>query len=243
VSRSPSSARRATNIALRTARSPSAASISSSSGSRSGSFISPHSRALRFRIVARSSHRAGRPSGLTRDRRPTAGQAGESTDHTVAVASQLAPISGRADRSAQGNLQRKGGCPPSDGQSGRYAARMERVDLLGRRQVAILDAVHRGAMRSRACAGQVRALVDEPSGDALLHDTLRRFEEAGLLRSSRQTAGRSYSLTAAGRSRLRAQRRFERALLGLLARSDRAQRPQREDLSGSVRQATADHAH
>jgi hypothetical protein len=54
---------------------------------------------------------------------------------------------------------------------------MEPVDLLGRREVAILDAVHRGAMRSRACAGQVRALVDEPASEALLHDTLRRFEE------------------------------------------------------------------
>jgi DNA-binding PadR family transcriptional regulator len=120
---------------------------------------------------------------------------------------------------------------------------VERVDLLGRREVAILDAVHRGAMRSRPCAGQVRALVDEPAGEALLHDTLRRFEEAGLLRSSSQTAGRIYTLTAAGQSRLRAQRRFERALLGLLARSDRAERLRRENLSASVRQATADHAH
>jgi DNA-binding PadR family transcriptional regulator len=50
-----------------------------------------------------------------------------------------------------------------------------------------------------------------------VHDALRRCERRGLLSSKRVRSGRRYELTAAGR--LRAERRFCAALLGVLLRS------------------------
>jgi DNA-binding PadR family transcriptional regulator len=52
-----------------------------------------------------------------------------------------------------------------------------------------------------------------------VHDALRRCERRGLLSSKRVRSGRRYELTAAGRMRLRAERRFCAALLGVLLRS------------------------
>jgi hypothetical protein len=75
------------------------------------------------------------------------------------------------------------------------------------------------ALNSRPRASHVRALIDEPAGYFLLHDALRRCERDGLVRSRRDARGRRYALTPAGRARLRAQRRFEDALLALLSRS------------------------
>ena len=49
---------------------------------------------------------------------------------------------------------------------------------------------------------------EQPAGEVILRDVLRRFEHAGLLSSSRDGSGRLYRLTAAGRARLRAERRF-----------------------------------
>ncbi|MGN6868013.1 MAG: hypothetical protein ACTHMY_06380 [Solirubrobacteraceae bacterium] len=68
----------------------------------------------------------------------------------------------------------------------------------------VLDAVNRGAPRAR----QVPGLREQAAGEVVLHDVLRRFEHAGLLSSARDGSGRLYRLTAAGRARLRAERRF-----------------------------------
>lgn len=76
-----------------------------------------------------------------------------------------------------------------------------------------------GALRSRCTAEQVRVLCDQPAGKAILHDVLRRCERGGVLRSSRDSSGRRYELTAAGRVKLRADRRFRAALVRVLARS------------------------
>jgi DNA-binding PadR family transcriptional regulator len=96
---------------------------------------------------------------------------------------------------------------------------MQAGDPLGQVEFAVLDAVHRGALRSRRTAGQVRALGERPAGEAILHNALRRCERGGLLRSDRDELGRRYELTAAGRARLRTDRRFKLALIGVLLRS------------------------
>ena len=80
----------------------------------------------------------------------------------------------------------------------------------------MIDAVNRGALRSRQTADRVPSLRHEPAGDALVHEALRRCERSGLLSSERVRSGRRYELTAAGRARLRADRRFRAALLGVL---------------------------
>jgi DNA-binding PadR family transcriptional regulator len=96
---------------------------------------------------------------------------------------------------------------------------MQPGDVLGQVEFAVLDAVSGGALRSRRTARKIPGLRDRPSGEAILHDALRRCEHEGLLRSERDTSGRLYQLTAAGRTRLRANRRFRLALAVLLARS------------------------
>jgi DNA-binding PadR family transcriptional regulator len=55
----------------------------------------------------------------------------------------------------------------------------------------------------------------------ILHEVLHRCEQAGLLSSARDSAGRLYRLTAAGRARLRADRRFRVALVRALLRIER----------------------
>jgi hypothetical protein len=96
---------------------------------------------------------------------------------------------------------------------------MQSSDGLGLVEFAVLDSVSRGALSSRCTAKQIRILRDQPTGEAILHDVLRCFERAGLLRSSRDSSGRRYELTVAGRVRLRADRRFREALVGVLGRS------------------------
>jgi DNA-binding PadR family transcriptional regulator len=95
---------------------------------------------------------------------------------------------------------------------------MQAGDALGQVEFAVLDAVNRGALRRRSTARKVPALRDRPAGEAILHEALRRCEHEGLLRSERDASGRLYELTAAGRTRLRADRRFRFALAVLLAR-------------------------
>jgi hypothetical protein len=53
----------------------------------------------------------------------------------------------------------------------------------------------------------------------ILHEVLHRCEQAGLLNSARDDAGRLYQLTAAGGARLRADRRFRVALVRALLRA------------------------
>lgn len=96
---------------------------------------------------------------------------------------------------------------------------MESENELGRIEFAVLESVSRGVLRSRCTAQQVNVLRDQPAGEAILHETLRRCERDGLLHSRRDTSGRRYELTAAGRVRLRADRRFRAALIRMLARS------------------------
>jgi DNA-binding PadR family transcriptional regulator len=95
---------------------------------------------------------------------------------------------------------------------------MEAGDALGQVEFAVLEAVHRGALQSRRTSRKIRRLRELPAGEAILHEALRRCERDGLLRSERDHSGRLYELTAAGRTRLRADRRFRLALARLLAR-------------------------
>ena len=96
---------------------------------------------------------------------------------------------------------------------------MELGDPLGCVEFAVIDAVNRGVLRSRQTADRVPGLGEEPAGDALVNEALRRCERGGLLASKRVPSGRRYELTAAGRARLHAERRFRAALLGVLLRS------------------------
>jgi DNA-binding PadR family transcriptional regulator len=49
---------------------------------------------------------------------------------------------------------------------------------------------------------------------------LRRFEQAGLLSSTRDGAGRRYRLTSAGRARLRFERGLRMAFIRVLSRGE-----------------------
>jgi DNA-binding PadR family transcriptional regulator len=94
---------------------------------------------------------------------------------------------------------------------------MQSGEALGQVEFAVLDAVSRGALRSRRTARKIPGLRERPAGEAILHEALRRCEHEGLLRSERDPSGRLYELTAAGRTRLRAERRFRLALARVLA--------------------------
>ena len=92
-------------------------------------------------------------------------------------------------------------------------------DPLGPVEFAVLQAVHRSALAPRRGARQIRVLDGQPAAQTILHDALRGCEQHGLLRSQRDTTGRRFELTPAGRARLRAERGFRAALLGVLLRS------------------------
>ena len=96
---------------------------------------------------------------------------------------------------------------------------MQASDPLGLVEFAVLDAVHRGALRSRRTAHRIPYLRDQPAGEVILHQALHRCERDGLLSSVRDSAGRLYRLTAAGRVRLRSERRFRAALVRALLRT------------------------
>lgn len=89
-------------------------------------------------------------------------------------------------------------------------------DALGLVEFAVLDATHRGKLRVRRTARKIASLHSEPAGEAILHEILHRCEADGLVRSTRDTLGRRYELTAAGRARLSAERRHRLALARLL---------------------------
>jgi hypothetical protein len=93
---------------------------------------------------------------------------------------------------------------------------MEADESLGPVEFVVLEAVHRGALRSRRTAQKVAGLGHGSAGEAILHDALHRCEHGGLLHSMRDAAGRRYELTPAGRRRLRRDRRFRVALARLL---------------------------
>ena len=125
---------------------------------------------------------------------------------------------------------RTGGYPPYSapvanagaqlpGATGPRLRMVQAGDPLGHVEYTVLDAVHRGALRSRRTAKQIQSLRDQPAGEVILNEALHRCERAGLLRSERDSAGRLYGLTAAGRARLRADRRFRTALVRALLRA------------------------
>ena len=92
-------------------------------------------------------------------------------------------------------------------------------DVLGPVEFAVLSTVSRGGLRSRCIAKHVCLLREQPCGEALLHEALRRCESDGLLSSNRDSSGRRYELTAAGRAKLHADRQFRAALAQAMARS------------------------
>jgi hypothetical protein len=53
---------------------------------------------------------------------------------------------------------------------------MEAGDALGQVEFAVLDAVHRGAPRSRRTARQIGVLQGQPAGE-ILHNALRQCEQ------------------------------------------------------------------
>jgi DNA-binding PadR family transcriptional regulator len=99
---------------------------------------------------------------------------------------------------------------------------MQPAELLGQYEFYVLEAVHRGVLSARWLAGQVHGLGEQPGGEATLYEVLHRCERAGLVRSRRDGAGRRYQLTAAGRARLRTDRRFRTALARVLMRRSAA---------------------
>jgi len=92
-------------------------------------------------------------------------------------------------------------------------------ELPGAIEIEVLDALHRGALRSCCSAVQLVGLREEPAGEYLLHQILGRCERPGLVLKHRDAAGRYWTLTPAGRVRLRTRRHFARALATLLVRS------------------------
>ena len=73
---------------------------------------------------------------------------------------------------------------------------------------------------ARGCSAvQLVGLRDVPAGEYLLHQILRHCQEQGLVLKHRDATGRHWTLTPAGRARLRARRGFARALATLLVRS------------------------
>jgi DNA-binding PadR family transcriptional regulator len=96
---------------------------------------------------------------------------------------------------------------------------MQARDALGQVEFAVLDAVHRGALRSRCTAHKIPRLSERPAAEVTLHEALHRCERYGLLRSRRDGSGRRYELTGAGRARLRTDRRFRAVLARTFARS------------------------
>jgi DNA-binding PadR family transcriptional regulator len=97
---------------------------------------------------------------------------------------------------------------------------MDAGDSLGQVEFVVLEAVHRGVLRSRPTAQKIAGMSQRTAGQAILHEALHRCEHDGLLRSERVPAGRRYELTAAGRRRLSADRRFRVALVRLLIRGE-----------------------
>src|SRR5690242_14653504 len=57
-----------------------------------------------------------------------------------------------------------------------YTRPMEAADPLGHVEFAVIDAVNRGALRSRQTADRVPRVRHEPGVDALVHEALRRCE-------------------------------------------------------------------
>jgi hypothetical protein len=96
---------------------------------------------------------------------------------------------------------------------------MRTNELLGPLDTSVLEAVHVGVLRQRRHVGKVRGLAGDPAGGFLLHESRRRCERAGLVRSERDPRGRRYALTAKGRRIQRMNRRCRVALLGLIVRS------------------------
>lgn len=113
---------------------------------------------------------------------------------------------------------------------------MEANDPLGHIEFAVLAAIQRGSLGSQCTAGQVRSLREQPAGEVILHEVLRRCERDGLLSSTRDSRGRRYQLTAAGRGRLRAERRFRTAMARMLLRGPRAGDRSGRELPGDFAQ-------
>jgi hypothetical protein len=63
---------------------------------------------------------------------------------------------------------------------------VEAGDALGQVEFAVLEAVHRGTLRSRRTARKITALGKLAAGEAILHATLRRCEHGGC-RAARAT--------------------------------------------------------
>ena len=102
---------------------------------------------------------------------------------------------------------------------GRTLSRIATDDLPGPAETAVLDALHRGVLRTRCSARAIPALRDQPAGEQLLHEILDRCEARGLVRSDWYRDRREWRLTAAGRARLGTRRRFARALAAVLTRT------------------------
>lgn len=92
-------------------------------------------------------------------------------------------------------------------------------ELPGPAETAVLDVLHRGALRTRCSARAIPALRGHLAGEQLLHEILDRCEARGLVRSDRYRDRLEWRLTAAGRARLSTRRRFARALAVVLTRT------------------------
>ena len=96
---------------------------------------------------------------------------------------------------------------------------MSGEDLLGPIDAIVLEALRSGALRPRCTARRIPVLRDDPAGERLLHETLRRCDHDSLVTSCRRAGERTYALTPNGRARLWTHGRFGVALSALIART------------------------
>jgi len=91
------------------------------------------------------------------------------------------------------------------------------VELLGPVDAAVLRAIGEGRARPHRIAERVR--VDAATADDLVvvYGVLERCQRQGLLRGERDSFGRVFALTAAGRRSMRDRREFGESVARLLA--------------------------
>lgn len=85
------------------------------------------------------------------------------------------------------------------------------TELLGPVEAAVLRAVGDGRARPHRIAER----LDSPTPVEVLYDALDRCRRDGLLRAERDRRGRAFTLTPAGRRRLRERREFASRLARL----------------------------
>ncbi len=91
------------------------------------------------------------------------------------------------------------------------------AELLGPVDAAVLRAIGEGQARPHRIAERLRRDGSSADGLVTVYRVLDRCQRDGLLRGERDSVGRVFALTAAGRHRLRDRREFGKRLARLFA--------------------------